>query len=534
MTDYRQIYVNRGIWETWHDKTWEDYTDDFYKEKVQGFVKDDSDKNILLYGNNGTGKCFGKGTEILMYDGSIKNVEDIVVGDLLMGDDSTPRKVLSLARGREKMYIVRQKNGNPYRVNESHILSLKGCGQWKGKITNISVKDYLKKSKLFKACNNGYKVPVYYDYSSILIDPYFLGLWLGDGDANSTTITSNDIEVVEYLQKFADSIGQKISKLKHKNRCDRFNIIDTKNSRSNRLLDKMIHYNLIKSYSIKGREGYKHIPKDYLINTEDVRLLVLAGLLDSDGHYSKRDNGFDITQKSKTLADDIVTLSRSLGFRTTIKPKIAKIKSTGYECQVYRITIYGNLDKIPTKIKRKKARHREINKDPLVSGIELIPDGIDDYYGFTITGNRLFLLSDYTVVHNTMLMNLAFKDMIVYLKKDVQVIDFRNLVKEYVASWRDNGRLPELLDCDCLGIDDLGKEFNSGEVSKELAVTTLDYVLRYRIQREKPVWMTFNMMLSDVETTYNKHIASLIKRSSIALPFDGEDYGDKLFKKVSR
>lgn len=49
-------------------------------------------------------RCFGKGTEILMYDGSTKKVEDIVVGDVVVGDDGTPRNVLSLARGREMMY----------------------------------------------------------------------------------------------------------------------------------------------------------------------------------------------------------------------------------------------------------------------------------------------------------------------------------------------------------------------------------------------------------------------------------------------
>ena len=49
-------------------------------------------------------RCFGKGTEILMYDGSIKKVEDIVAGDKVMGDDSTPRNVLSLARGEDIMY----------------------------------------------------------------------------------------------------------------------------------------------------------------------------------------------------------------------------------------------------------------------------------------------------------------------------------------------------------------------------------------------------------------------------------------------
>ena len=44
-----------------------------------------------------------------MYDGTIKKVQNIVVGDILMGDDSTPRNVLTLARGRETMYTIREK-----------------------------------------------------------------------------------------------------------------------------------------------------------------------------------------------------------------------------------------------------------------------------------------------------------------------------------------------------------------------------------------------------------------------------------------
>ena len=61
----------------------------------------------------------------MMYDGSIKMVQDVVVDDLLMGDDSKPRRVLSLARGREMMYKVVPVKGEPYVVNESHILSFK-------------------------------------------------------------------------------------------------------------------------------------------------------------------------------------------------------------------------------------------------------------------------------------------------------------------------------------------------------------------------------------------------------------------------
>ena len=51
--------------------------------------------------------------------------EDVAVGDKLMGDDSTPRNVLSITSGKEQMYWVRQNKAIDYRVNESHILSLK-------------------------------------------------------------------------------------------------------------------------------------------------------------------------------------------------------------------------------------------------------------------------------------------------------------------------------------------------------------------------------------------------------------------------
>ena len=86
----------------------------------------------------GRGKCLAKDTKVLMYSGEYKKVQDIVVGDKLMGDDSTPRNVLSLARGKETMYEVRQQYGDTYCVNESHILSLKTEDS---KVIDISVKD---------------------------------------------------------------------------------------------------------------------------------------------------------------------------------------------------------------------------------------------------------------------------------------------------------------------------------------------------------------------------------------------------------
>lgn len=105
---------------------------------------------ILFLGEPGTGKCHGKGTKIMMADGSIKLVENIVVGDQLMGPDKKPRNVLRLGRGRDEMYLFVPVD-NPedqFVVNGPHILSLK---HWKtGEIQNMSVVDYIASSDDFR------------------------------------------------------------------------------------------------------------------------------------------------------------------------------------------------------------------------------------------------------------------------------------------------------------------------------------------------------------------------------------------------
>ena len=55
---------------------------------------------------SGFGKCHAKDTPILMFDGTIKMVQYIVIGERLMGDDSTSRTVLTLARGKDQMYDI--------------------------------------------------------------------------------------------------------------------------------------------------------------------------------------------------------------------------------------------------------------------------------------------------------------------------------------------------------------------------------------------------------------------------------------------
>jgi len=368
-------------------------------DHTQGFGKGDL---IIIAARPAMGKCLGKGTKVLMYSGELKKVEDVKVGELLMGDDSTPRKVLSLARGREEMYWVHQNKGIDYRVNKSHILSLKrsrneGKHQH-GDVLNIEVSDYITKSDKFKSNYKGYQVGVEFAEQKVEIEPYFLGLWLGDGTSSNVEIATQDSEIVNYLGRYADRLSLLLNSHFTDGRCPMYRIGkghtggDVKKDIS--LQKKLRDMNLLNN---------KHIPQNYLINSRKNRLELLAGLLDSDGYYDDKYHVMEITQKSKALSEQIKFLADSLGFRCSFNAKMAQIKSIGYECEVYRVRIVGDLDEIPTKIARKQARPSASNRNHQHTGIKVEYDKIDDYYGFEIDGNKLFLLEDMTVTHNTSL-----------------------------------------------------------------------------------------------------------------------------------
>lgn len=78
---------------------------------------------IVLVGNHDM--CFAKNTPILMCDSTVKYSQDINIGDIVMGDDNTPRKVLNLTRGQGKMYDIIQLGAQHYTVTENHLLCLK-------------------------------------------------------------------------------------------------------------------------------------------------------------------------------------------------------------------------------------------------------------------------------------------------------------------------------------------------------------------------------------------------------------------------
>lgn len=366
--------------------------------------------NTLAVAPTGAGKCLGKGTPVLMYGGNIKPVEDVVVGDIVMGPDSNPRLVTSLARGREEMYAIVPVKGDSYIVNKSHILSLvisgndAVSGYAPGSIVNMDVLTYLRQNKTFKHCAKGWRTGV--DFHCFgkgikhIIPPYILGVWLGDGSNYNQGISNPDSEIINEIYKYGEAVGLDVREETTQS-CPNYFITSRERKPFTNIFCAGIRS--------LGLFHNKHIPFSYKIASRKDRLEILAGLLDTDGHLSN--GGFDYISKDKKLSEDVAFIARSVGLAAYVAESMKKAQGWDEPRMYYRVSISGDCSIIPCRVKRKQSPERRQVKNVLRTGIDVEYVGIGDYFGFTLAGpDRLFLLGDFTVTHNTIMLASLVKD----------------------------------------------------------------------------------------------------------------------------
>lgn len=405
--------------EKYFPKTWDDI---MLPDNIKQLLTKMCEKpgyRLLLHSSPGTGKCLGLNTPVLMFDGSIKNVQDVVVGDKLMGLDSTPRNVLSTCIGREEMFEIKPNKGEPWTCNKSHIHTLIESGVWKdyknGKLPDVfdfkELNTLQVKNLPINHRKKLFQVPLNFPKKETLIDPYWLGYWLGDGVSSEPYICvgNNDLETIyPTMNNYAKSLNMWITETNSKNSVTilKFVCNQRENIISNNHLKK-----LMKEYDLIGN---KHIPKEYLLNDRDTRLKLFAGYIDSDGGGEITDGTYDFCTKFKQLNDDLIWLCHSLGYHVNSGIKfIEKIKVNGeyriINKEYYRIQVSGDFSDLPVIYERKKFT-RKINKNPLVNGFKIKSIGEGDYYGFEIDGDKRFLLGDFTVTHNSTTARLMISD----------------------------------------------------------------------------------------------------------------------------
>ncbi len=267
----------------------------------------------------------------------------------------------------------------------------------------VEVINYLEQNKSFNHRLVSYRTGVEYNLEEYdeTINPYLLGVWLGDGNSREPRITNIDREIIDFLYKEAENMNLRISQGKdsplNKDYMNYRFCSTSGKKNSNTVLNFLRDYNLLQN---------KHIPHSFKVNSRKNRLELLAGLIDTDGYWSNKNKYYEIIQKNKCLSDDILFLIRSLGYWVHMREvtKGCMYKGEYRKGTYHRITFGGdNLEDIPVLIPRKKApKSQKRQKDALHYKITIEKGEIEDYYGFEVEGtNSRFLLGDFTVTHNS-------------------------------------------------------------------------------------------------------------------------------------
>jgi len=409
-------------------------------------------------------ECFDPETPILMWDGSSKRAGDIMIDDILVDDLGNPTKVRTTCSGFKNMYDVIPDKDNfmKHRVTDNHILTLR-IRQHKNILNydrkdrkykhsvkflnrdnfkiqeryfaslkeaedfvnsfddddtlDITIENYLKLNKTTKDYLVLFKVEgINWQKKDVEMDPYLLGLWLGDGLSTGNGFALNyktDFETLAYWEKWALENGATITKGQ---RYD-FSIVSNKNKEAsvaglcNRVEEAPLK-KYLRKYNLLNN---KHIPNEYLTNDRETRLKVLAGLIDTDG--SVREGGHEIRicqgPANYRIIEDAYTLAMSLGFSCGVKEGTSQWtdeKSGDKKFSTYKeLTITGHkIYEIPTLLPRKKLIPIE-NKTQLLrsksfmcSKFNLVEVGIGPYVGWQLHDKRgRFCLKDGLSVHNT-------------------------------------------------------------------------------------------------------------------------------------
>ena len=412
-------------------------------------------------------ECFDPETEILMWDGTSKRAKNIIIGDVLVDDLGKPTTVRTTCSGLKNMYdvIPEKHNFMKHRVTDNHILTLKIRGHKSiiqstrkdrnsSQVTHIveflnreetklqekyfnsfkeaeefvnsfddddtldiTIENYLKLNKRTKDSLVLFKTEgIHWTKKNVEMDPYLLGMWLGDGLSTGSGFALNyktDNETLAYWENWAQENGALITRGKRY----KFSVVSQKNKEAsvagvcNRVEEAPLK-KYLRKYNLLNN---KHIPNDYLTNDRETRLKVLAGLIDTDGSVRAKGHEIRICQgpANYRIIEDAYTLAMSLGFSCGVKEGQSQWtdeKSGTKKFSTYKeLTITGHkICEIPTLLPRKKLVPIEDktllvrSKSFMCSKFSLVEVGEGPYVGWQLHDKRgRFCLKDGLAVHNT-------------------------------------------------------------------------------------------------------------------------------------
>ena len=356
--------------------------------------------NTIEMGSRGGGKDLEENTYVFNECGPIK-IKDLKIGDKIFGGDGELTTVEQITKFNNQLqYLVEFADGRKIECGEGHLWTLI---KQNGKKITCELKD-IKDNYLSYERPNGAKdtkyfvqqcLPIKYQEKELPVDPYYLGLWLGDGNSHNTGITTLDKEIVDYITEYGKKLGLHIQPNQNTNKtCPTYNLNVKGGNRfkTNPLKDLLKDLNVLEN---------KHIPEIYKYSSIEQRLELVKGLMDSDGFCDTRHIQF--SNKNEKIINDLKSILESLGIKVT---KTSKIINN----QVYFLLNIKSLISI-FKLKRKqrywekttdyqkKYKESKLSKNGIV---KITPTEIKPSICIGVNNkDNLFVAGDYIVTHNS-------------------------------------------------------------------------------------------------------------------------------------
>lgn len=370
----------------------------------------------LVTDEMGLGKAQPLDAKILTPDGW-KTMGEIKIGDVVINETGDNNKVKNIfPQGIKEIYKVKFSDGSFTECCDEHLWSISSRGKKHGnrKIWKVlplfeirkEIKDEFNNSKYFIPMVE----PIKFKKQKLTIDPYTLGVLIGDGTLSaesSVTLSSGDKEIINNLREVISKNGLILKQIDPLTYDYRIIKIDGKRFEVNWLVNELKNLNLHPTHSYS-----KFIPENYKISSINDRISLLQGLLDTDGYISKDGMTLQYTTISPQLVNDVKFIIQSLGGTARTSEKTPQYTYKGKKTlgkKAYTLTISLPPEIMPFRLSRKRERFVPKTKYKPYRAIKSI-----DYVGMKeakciqVTGTKkMYVTDDFIVTHNT-IETLAF------------------------------------------------------------------------------------------------------------------------------
>lgn len=383
-------------------------------------MQTDNLKHAYLFcGSAGTGKAQPLDSLILTPTGYVK-MGDIKIGDKVidgLGNETIVTDIFP--QGIKPVYRVEFSDRTFVLCSDEHLwkvgeyISHKKQIEWSIITTNQILKNGVRKRHSSTETRLRYRVPLpiidCWKDEDIIIDPYVLGVLIGDGSITLGAKFSNtELDIVHKVNSRLLKSGFELHKVKQSDetKCDVYNIVPINFTYTNQY-HKTGFVNLLKRLDVCRKSIEKHIPKNYLYSSVETRIELLQGLFDTDGFVDSRKarSVFVFNTSSSQLSEDFAFLVRSLGGTDTVVRKPAGYKKNGIYVRCN--DTYEHIIKLPDNILpfssvKHTSKYRKPQNGPIrkITNIEYI--GEQECQCIRVkSDDHTYITNNVTVTHNT-------------------------------------------------------------------------------------------------------------------------------------